>query len=376
MRGFITALWLAAGVAAQTSYLSRMADSQIRHGVDVNADYPTATLYKGFEYAIALTNNQSLIDFYESQMTPLVEDDGTIVGFDYSYYSLDDYRFGMNLLYWYERTGEEKWRLAADGIWQMLQKQPRNNAGGFWHRSPTYPYQMWGDGIFMADSFYAKYTQLFDNSNTTAWDDIANQYKLYFTNCLDTSNNLTRHGYDESKQAVWADPTTGVSPLAWDRAIGWYYTSLLESIPLLPTNHAGYQMLIEYFQTLSEGLLNAQDESGGWWLIMDEEYVGVEGNYIESSATAMFTSGFFQGISLGLLDEETYLAPAKKAYEFMVDEFVEEKGDGTLNWEGTVLVGSLGSNATFEYYVSIATDENDYKGAGPFMWASYFFETL
>jgi rhamnogalacturonyl hydrolase YesR len=28
---------------------------------------------------------------------------------------------------------------------------------------------MWLDGIFMADSFYAYYTSVFENDNTTAW---------------------------------------------------------------------------------------------------------------------------------------------------------------------------------------------------------------
>lgn len=28
----------------------------------------------------------------------------------------------------------------------------------------------------MADSFYAKWTSLFDNDNTTAWDDILTQF--------------------------------------------------------------------------------------------------------------------------------------------------------------------------------------------------------
>lgn len=115
----------------------------------------------------------------------------------------------------------------------------------------------------------------------------------------------------------------------------------------MPESHAGYAKLTGYFTTLAEGLLNAQDASGGWWLIMDEQYVGAEGNYIESSASAMFTYGFFLGIRLGFLDSATYLAPAKMAYEMLVQDFVVQVEDG-LDWEGTVKVGSLGSNATYE----------------------------
>ena len=31
----------------------------------------------------------------------------------------------------------------------------------------------------MADSFYAKWTKLFDNDNKTAWDDILTQFVIY-----------------------------------------------------------------------------------------------------------------------------------------------------------------------------------------------------
>lgn len=201
----------------------------------------------------------------------------------------------------------------------------------------------------MASSFYATYTSLFQPDNTTAWDDILLQYNLIEERCRNTTSNLLKHGYDESKTAVWADPETGASPYVWDRAVSWYFVSLLESIQVWPTTHEGHDKLVGYFATLAEGVLGAQDPAtGGWWLLMDEELRGAEGNYIESSATAMFTYGFFKGVALVLLDEATYLAPAKKAYEYMVDAFVVELDDGTLDWEGTVSVGSLKGDASYE----------------------------
>lgn len=290
-------------------------------------------------------------------------------------YSLDEYRFGMNALWWYNRTGEEKYKLAADGIRGMLDRHPRTPSGGFWHRAPIYENQMWLDGIFMADSFYAKYTSLYDNANTTAWDDIVQQFDNIEEYTRNHTTNLLVHGYDESKKAIWADPETGAAPLVWSRAVGWYMVSLLETIPLIPESHEGKEKLTGYFQTLSEGVLKAQDAAtSGWWLIMD--FPGREKNYIESSASAMFTYSLLKGVRLGLIDAATYLEPAKKAYQALVDDFVVENSDGTLDWEGTVLVGSLNSNATFEYYTSIALSPDDYKGVGPFMYASYEIEIM
>lgn len=332
---------------SSTSYLTQMADTWIRRGVAKDYDYTTAVLYKGFESAFEFSQNETLLIWYEDQMS-IVQENGTIDNYDYTFHSLDEYRFGMSVLYWYNRTGENKYKLAADKIRAMLETHPRNPSGGFWHRDPDYPNQMWLDGIYMADSFYAKYTSLFDNDNTTAWDDIILQYDLIQQHCNNSTSKLLKHGYDESKVAVWADPVTGASPLVWDRADGWYFVALLEGIQTFPPSHEGYNKLVGYFKDLAEGLLKAQDSSGGWWLIMDVQYAGAEGNYIESSATAMFTYGFFKGIKLGLLDEATYLEPAKKAYEMMVNKFVVEVDDGTLNWEGTVQVGSLKGNASYQ----------------------------
>lgn len=269
--------------ASSTSYLAQMADTWVRRGIEKDFDYSTTVLYRGFELAIEASQNQTLLDFYEGQLS-IIEDDGAIADYNYSFHSLDEYRFGMSALYWYNRTEEDKYKLAADKIRAMLETHPRTASGGFWHREPNYPNQMWLDGIFMADSFYAKYTSLFQNDNTTAWDDIALQYELIEEHCNNATSKLLYHGYDESFTASWANPTTGASPLVWDRAVGWYFVSLLETIPVIPRSHAGYEKLVGYFKNLAEGVLNAQDaSSGGWWLIMDEQYAGAEGNYIESS---------------------------------------------------------------------------------------------
>lgn len=333
-----------------TSYLSRMADTWVGRGITKDYDYATSVLYRGLEQAYEVTQDQALLDFYEGQMS-IVGDDGTIDDFDYSFYSLDEYRFAMSALFWYNHTGEEKYKLAADKIRQMINEHPRTPSGGLWHRDPTYPNQMWLDGIFMADSFYVKYTNLFEPDNTTAWDDILLQYDNIEQHCYDDANQLLKHGYDESKTAVWADPESGASPLVWSRAVGWFFVSLTESIEEWPQSHAGYEKLIGYFTDLAEGVLKAQDTTGGWWLIMDDQYVGVDPNYIESSASAMFTYGLLKGVKMGLLDEATYLAPAKKAYEYLAETFVVEADDGFLDWEGTVEVGSLNSDATFEVWL-------------------------
>ncbi|RTE82486.1 hypothetical protein BHE90_002960 [Fusarium euwallaceae] len=367
-----------ANVVAADSLLARMADSWIRNNHETQRAYwyGRGVVYEGYEAAYELTKNETLLEWYRSQIDDLViAPNGTIVNYDMTKYSLDNYRIAMNLLYWYQKTGEEKYRTGADFIRDRLNQHPRTPTGGFWHRSPTYPNQMWLDGIFMADSFYAVWTSLFDAKNTTAWDDIVLQWDKIQEITIEKETGLPVHGFDESKTAVWADPETGASPIVWSRAVGWYIWSLIEVLDVFPKSHPGYKRLRGYYKQLATALVKAQDsESHGWWLVMNKQYAGVEGNYLESSASAMFTYGLLAGLRRGYLDQKTFFKPAAKAYNHLVNDFVTEHANGTITWEGTVEVGSLNSDASFEYYTEVPIVPDDTRGVGPFMMALYEWE--
>lgn len=358
--------------------LPKMADSWIRNNQETQRAYwyGRAVVYEGYEAAYDLYKNETLLNWYRAQIDDVVvADNGTLIKYDTSKDSLDDYRIGLNLLYWYERTGEEKYKIGADFIRARIDTHPRTPTGGFWHRSPTYVNQMWLDGIFMADTFYAKWTALFEPNNQTAWDDIVLQWDKIQEVTTEKETGLPVHGFDEGKKAVWADPVTGASPLVWSRAVGWYHWSLIEILDVFPKEHPGYKRLLGYYKQLSTALLKAQDrKSGGWYLVMNKEYAGVKGNYFESSAAAMFTYGWLAGLRRGFLDEKTYWQPAKKAYKHLVKDFVTKNKDKTITFEGTVEVGSLNSNASFEYYTGVEIVKDDTRGVGPFMMALYEWE--
>ncbi|KAK1982331.1 cell wall glycosyl hydrolase YteR [Colletotrichum cereale] len=358
----------------------RTIDSWIRNNNESQRAswYGRAALYTGVEAVYELTRNETLLAWYRSAIDgPVVAEDGSIPGFRPDHYSLDDYRIGRNILYWHQRTGagESKYRTAADAIRGMLDRHPRTPSGGFWHRDPVYKNQMWLDGIYMADTFYAHYTSLFDAANATAWDDIVLQWDLIEAAVRDPVTGLLFHGFDEGREAVWADAETGASPLIWNRAVGWYFMSLVEVLALFPRAHPGYDRLLSYYTTLAAALRRAQDpDSHGWWLVMNEPYPGREGNYFESSAAAMFTWGWLAGLRLGYLDEATYLEPATKAYTHLVTDFITKNCNGTVTFTDTVQVGSLNSDASFEYYVGIPVVDDDTRGVGPFLLAAYEWE--
>jgi hypothetical protein len=54
--------------------------------------------------------------------------------------------------------------------------------------------------------------------------------------------------------------------------------------------------------------------------------------------------------------EPEYKETAVKAWDLMIDEFVQYEKNGTLSWTGTVEVGSLSGNASYEVSTSGIVD--------------------
>lgn len=337
----------AAPAPAPVPYVQWLADSFIKRGVVRDFHYTTAVIHKGIEAAIELTGTKSYSTWYKNQVDAVVRPDGSIVNWNASWYSIDDQRFGNNVLYWYERTGEAKYKTAATTIRRKFDTYPRTPLGGFYHRNPIYTGQMWLDGIYMGHTFYSKYVSLFEPNNKTAWEDIVHQFDLIESRTRNKTTGLLVHGYDEDLSAVWADPKTGAAPNVWSRAVGWYFMALLEVLEIYPKDLPGYARLLGYYTSLAAALQKAQHPSGGYYLIMNEPYTSDKRNYLESSATSQFTWSFLRGIRLGLLPSK-YKTTALKGWEIIKNKYIKKNADGTLNWEGTVEVGSLNSNGTFE----------------------------
>lgn len=136
MKAIVTASLLSAVATAagdDTSYLTWMADSYISRGLEPSDSYSHATLYLGFEKAYDLTQDEKYLDWYRGQYDDVVLlDDGSIIDWDLSHYSLDDYRLGNNMMYWYDLTGEEKYKIPMDTIREQMNRHPRTPSGGFW----------------------------------------------------------------------------------------------------------------------------------------------------------------------------------------------------------------------------------------------------
>ena len=360
--------------------------SRARQGADtvlaIWKDYPGATAGRTprwtYEQGVVLlgithvwkkTGDQKYFDYIRQTLDHYVADDGTIRTYRVEEYNLDNVLLGRMLLLLYRETKAEKYRKAADLVRSQLSKHPRTSEGGFWHKQ-IYPSQMWLDGLYMAEPFYAEYAAMFHED--AAFDDIAKQFILIERHTRDEKTGLLYHGWDESRKQRWSDPTTGRSPNFWGRAMGWYAMALVDTLDYFPKTHPKRAELIAILKRLATAVAKYQDEKAGlWYQVVDK--AGARGNYFESSAAAMFVYALAKGAHMKYLPAPS-LRVAEKAYRAMLSQFIETRPDGLVDYKGTVSVAGLGGNpyrdGSYEYYLSEKVVTNDQKGYGSFIMAA------
>lgn len=335
-------------------------------------NYERGVLLYGIQEVWKRTKDPKYLAFVQNRTDAFVASDGSIPTYTKSDYTLDNILSGTVLLFLWKQTGESMYKEAADLLRDQLKTQPRTKEGGFWHKL-IYPYQMWLDGLFTAEPFYAQYALLFHEPSD--FDDIAMQFKLMEKHARDPKTGLLYHGYDESRQQAWANPQAGTSPSFWGRAVGWYFMALVDTLDFFPPRHAQRGDLVDILRRLAEAVAKVQDsKTGVWWEVLDQG--GRQGNYLESSASCIFVYGFAKGVQRGYLSKGTYEGVYRKGFQGIQTQFLQPRSDGGVDLNSTVSVGGLGGspyrNGTYQYYLSEKVVTNDAKGVGPFLLASLY----
>jgi unsaturated rhamnogalacturonyl hydrolase len=343
-------------------------------GRPVRWTYEQGVVLKGIEGLWENTTDKKYFDYIEKSMDLFVQPDGSIRTYKPDEYNIDHVNCGRNLLFLYKVTLKEKYLKAVQLLRNQLRTHPRTAEGGFWHKK-IYPYQMWLDGLYMGEPFYAEYAATFHED--TAFNDIAKQFILMEKHARNAKTGLLYHGYDESRQQKWADKKTGVSPHVWGRAMGWYGMGLVDVLEWFPKDHPKRDSLIGILNRFATAITKYQDaKTGLWWDIIDMG--GKEKNYVEASASSMIVYALAKGVRLGYLPEK-FIAAAKKGYDGIARQFIKTE-NGLVNLHGTVSVSGLGGNpyrdGSYDYYMRERVVVNDPKGVGAFLQAANEMEML
>ncbi|MBR1485482.1 MAG: glycoside hydrolase family 88 protein [Prevotella sp.] len=350
---------------------------------------------------------EDIRQYCQAYTDTMISERGDIRGYNILDYNLDNIRTGHFVTRMYQQWPEKKNLLAMQTMMKQLQNQPRTVADRvFWHKA-IYAYQVWLDGIFMGLPFRCLTAPITANKSgknknsqvTAIYDDAVNQLKTTYERTLDPATGLNRHAYDETRNTFWADRETGLSQHCWGRAQGWYTMALIEVLDALPQDYARRQEVIDLLLKDFDAILKWQDQrSGLWYQVMDAP--GREGNYLESTCSAMFTYALLKAFRKGYVGTK-YREAGIKAYRGIVKNFIRVNEDQTISLTQCCAVAGLGPAATpqveaalkkinpkgsvkenrrrdgsYAYYLSEEVRDNDAKGLGPFIWASLEMEQM
>ena len=341
---------------------------KIREGKPASWNYIDGCMLTALTEMSRITGQERYVTFVGQCIDHFVGEDGSIRTFDPTAYNLDDINEGRVLFALYERTGKPQYRLAAEKLARQLDGHPRTAEGNFWHKA-IYPNQVWLDGIYMAQPFRALYARHFGGGD---YADIVKQISMVHDRMRDPEKGLYYHGYDASRAAFWADPETGCSRNFWLRSLGWFAVALADLLDILPEGQDRDKLAAIFSDLMASMARYADGETGMYWQVPDQ--VGREGNYLETSGSAMMAYAMLKGARLGQLDKE-YAAKGKKTFDGIVKKYLTFTESGKLNLGGICLVAGLGPqnnrrrDGTYEYYISEPVVMNDAKGVAPFVLA-------
>ena len=253
--------------------------------------------------------------------------------------------------------------------------------GGWFHKA-AYNNQMWLDGAYMGSALLAQIVN-FNGSDSNVfgsseadWNMVAKQMNIVWDMCWNSTDKLLYHAFEanagkgktNSHAETWAglsnqEPYVFHSASYWGRANAWYFMALVDVLEAMDkagqSGTANYAKLKQHLADLAAGIAARQDATtGGWYQVMDkkEDYsannyngktVTAVSNYIETSATAIFSAAYFKAVRLGLLGSTTqydYKTIAKNAFEGLVNNFVNTDNGDFQIWGSCRSAGLGGEN--------------------------------
>ena len=329
--------------------------------------------------------NNAILDYLKEYPAKMIDEKGNITGYKYEDFNLDNVRtakFILRMHNLFPTKGTEK---ALKTLFKQLQNQPRTKEGVYWHKA-IYANQVWLDGIFMGLPFYCNYAvQTMKSKKAEKYlNDAVDQMVKTDYRTYDEKTQLWKHAWDETHQQFWANKEDGKSQHCWARALGWYVMAMTECLDAMPENYARRQEVIDLLNKAMKSVVKYQDKKTGvWYDVLD---VKSDKNYLESTASSMFTYVLLKGYRKGYLSEE-YLKAGVKAYNGILKQFIKVNADKTISLTRCCAVSGLGPgpgpyvkkpnykrDGSFEYYMSEPIRDNDAKGVGPFIWASLEME--
>jgi len=153
--------------------------------------------------------------------------------------------------------------------------------------------------------------------------------------------------------------------------------ALVDVLDELPPQAEGRDTLRAMLNDLAAALLRVRDpRTMLWYQVADRP--DDPGNYIESSASAMFAYAFARGANRGYLTAE-YRDAANASFDALTHRMVTLDADGNVDLHGVAAGAGLGGtpyrDGSPAYYTGVPRGTNDIKGYAPLLLAAIELET-
>ena len=225
--------------------------------------------------------------------------------------------------------------------------------GGWFHKY-NYVDQVWCDGMYMGPALLAQlinYKNATNNVSNDDWSLLTKQFSITWEQLRDSKTGLLYHGMtatptitDWSKDAT---PTSYHSGAFWGRANAWYMLALVDVLEVMPPSNTNYSVLKGYLENLAASIASYQNADGTWYQVLDQKDNALNGNYEESSCSALFTAAYLKALRLKLLESSKYETMAKKAYVALVNKFMayDKDDNNKIQILGSCCSAGLGTNS-------------------------------
>lgn len=261
---------------------------------------------------------------------------------------------GNGMVFLYRISAEQRYLDAALGVYDDYVNIVRTANGGVSHLPWTL--ELWDDTVYMIGIFLLGMYRATGQEEYI--EELLFQIAAHRDKLRDEATGLWVHAWDEDgvytfdfcSQADWADPETGRSQELWGRGNGWVVVTLSELLNTLPEGHPERATVEGYLLEMIENLPAWQDAATGHWYQLPAR-AGEEGNFIESSATAMFGYGILTALKHNLVEGGEWEEAVERAYLGLREHsaWVIDPVQGYLNTRNVCAETCIGDK---DYYFS------------------------
>ena len=359
-------LMLAGRAFARDNTYMALRDSLVK--VAMYVDVPSAKFFYDWKDAVLL---KSLIDVYDTQPSSRQEISAYAVEVMNRVAAIANGKHpnamasGVGFAF-LNRTGAATAATdsAAAVIYRDYKSAIRSAEGGVSHRATHL--ELWDDTLYMTGIYLIG---MYRSSGDFKYlSDLADEFVSHALRLRDGKSGLWYHGWSVDRtwrkdwccQQGWNDNPDQRNHEFWGRGNGWVAMALADILEYLPESDPRYLPIKEYFTSMLKTLICCRDGKSRHWFQLPLR-AGEEGNFLESSCTAMFAYAMAKGARLGIVPAK-YRRVAAQSYKALVDLSVENRGTSELTL-GRICAGTCIGDPQYYYARKIVSGETYALGA-------------